>query len=241
MPPAFFAEMHYQPIRHLGTGRILYHEALLRVKGVDTESFLAEAAVDGYSNRVERTALSLVLRDLQGEYLKNCAVGVNISQKALTEDRSCWRYLQQMARIRPYYLELTEQHRADHQALLQKRLGRLRDLGVTLVMDDFGQGHAHLLDLIQGPFEFVKLDKKWNNLLGQTTDPTRAAQQRVLDGLLRGLQTFGLQIIREGVEQLHQMDAPFLQDTPGKHILFGQGYALGRPSRIPDQSIPTPP
>ncbi|MHB1666053.1 EAL domain-containing protein [Thiomonas sp.] len=225
--------MHYQPIRHLPSGRVLYSEALLRSPSQDTEAMFRQAADRGNSNRLERSALQLILADVRAGHLGTTPIGVNLSQKALVEDAGSWRALRQLARIQPFFLEITEQHTATDRALMRKRLDTLIQLGIRLVLDDFGTGHANVLYLLDTPFEFVKLDKRWIPWFRPQRSRAAEQRQRFCLGLLAGLRDLGHQIILEGLEDERESGARARE----LGIQYGQGYALGIPRRHRPDSL----
>jgi diguanylate cyclase (GGDEF)-like protein len=98
-------------------------------------------------------------------------------------------------------------------------LRRLRAMGVTIALDDFGIGYSSLTSLEQLPITRVKLDR----MLVESVDsnPRSAAIARSIIALCHGL---GLQVIAEGVERDPQLD--FLSRCGPLGV---QGYLLARP------------
>src|SRR4029077_9431578 len=98
-------------------------------------------------------------------------------------------------------------------------LRRLRALGVSIALDDFGIGYSSLTSLEQLPITRVKLDRQL--IAGVDTNPRSAAIVRSIVALCHGL---GLQVVADGVERPAQLD--FL--SRGGPISV-QGYLLARP------------
>jgi diguanylate cyclase (GGDEF)-like protein len=98
-------------------------------------------------------------------------------------------------------------------------LGKLRAMGVSIALDDFGIGYSSLTSLEQLPITRVKLDR----MLVESVDanPRSAAIARSIIALCHGL---GLQVIAEGVERGPQLD--FLSKCGPVGV---QGYLLAHP------------
>ena len=80
-------------------------------------------------------------------------------------------------------------------------LSKLRQMGVSIALDDFGIGYSSLTSLEQLPITRVKLDR----MLVESVDtsPRSAAIARSIIALCHGL---GLQVIAEGVERAPQLE-----------------------------------
>jgi diguanylate cyclase (GGDEF)-like protein len=98
-------------------------------------------------------------------------------------------------------------------------LRRLRDLGVSIALDDFGIGYSSLTSLEQLPITRVKLDRLL--VEGVDMNPRSAAIVRSIVALCHGL---GLQVIAEGVERPAQLE--FLSHCGPIGV---QGYLLAYP------------
>jgi len=98
-------------------------------------------------------------------------------------------------------------------------LRRLRALGVTIALDDFGIGYSSLTSLEQLPITRVKLDRLL--IAGVDTNGRSAAIVRSIVALCHGL---GLQVVAEGVEREAQLE--FLARCGPIGV---QGFLLGQP------------
>jgi len=98
-------------------------------------------------------------------------------------------------------------------------LRRLRELGVSIALDDFGIGYSSLTSLEQLPINRVKLDRML--VEGVDTNPRSAAIVRSIVALCHGL---GLQLVAEGVERPTQLE--FLSQCGPVGV---QGYLLAYP------------
>jgi diguanylate cyclase (GGDEF)-like protein/PAS domain S-box-containing protein len=118
------------------------------------------------------------------------------------------------------HLEVTESVlSADPEAAAQA-LTQLRDLGVCLVIDDFGTGNSSLTALQRFPFRVLKIDRSFVGGIGLRSDDEIIVTATV--ALAHGL---GLSVVAEGVETPEQ--AEFLTRGGCEEL---QGYLLGRPA-----------
>ena len=115
-------------------------------------------------------------------------------------------------------LELTETVLQTGTATIEA-LHRLRELGVSIALDDFGIGYSSLTSLEQLPINRVKLDRML--IEGVDSNPRSAAIVRSIVTLCHGL---GLQVVAEGVERPTQLE--FLTHCGPISV---QGYLLAHP------------
>jgi diguanylate cyclase (GGDEF)-like protein len=115
-------------------------------------------------------------------------------------------------------LELTETVLQTGTATIDA-LRRLRELGISIALDDFGIGYSSLTSLEQLPINRVKLDRML--IEGVDSNPRSAAIVRSIVTLCHGL---GLQVVAEGVERPTQLE--FLAHCGPMAV---QGYLLAHP------------
>ena len=115
-------------------------------------------------------------------------------------------------------LELTETVLQTGSATIEA-LRRLRELGISIALDDFGIGYSSLTSLEQLPINRVKLDRML--VEGVDSNPRSAAIVRSIVTLCHGL---GLEVVAEGVERSTQLE--FLAHCGPIAV---QGYLLAHP------------
>jgi EAL domain-containing protein (putative c-di-GMP-specific phosphodiesterase class I) len=119
-------------------------------------------------------------------------------------------------------LELTESLLADGIEVTIAKMGSLKDMGVTLSLDDFGIGYSSLSYLKRLPLDQLKIDREFvKDIL---TDANDAAIARTVIGLAQSLH---LDVIAEGVETEAQRE--FLARQGCRSY---QGYLFCRPLPI---------
>jgi len=116
-------------------------------------------------------------------------------------------------------IELTESVMLSAAPGAREEITRLDDLGVRIVVDDFGTGFSALSYLRDLPVSGIKVDRTFTAGLGRDEQSERILE--ALTGLGRGL---GVDVIVEGVETEEQRGT--LVSIGAEHA---QGYLFGRP------------
>ena len=120
--------------------------------------------------------------------------------------------------------ELTESALMVEPATVIATLGRLRDLGVELMVDDYGTGYSSLRYLQQLPVSSIKIDQSFvRRMIG---DPESAAIVRSTVELCHALR---MRAIAEGVEDELAWDA-----LSSLGCDAAQGYYVGKPLPVGD-------
>jgi EAL domain-containing protein (putative c-di-GMP-specific phosphodiesterase class I) len=199
--------IHFQPQIEPATGRIVAVEALARWEGAESATRLFERARrGGLIERLSRFAQRKALRQA-GAWtapLSHLRLSINL----LAEDLARKSYADWLlgeiadAGLSPdrITLEITESSLLADQALAARRLGRLREAGVQVAVDDFGTGYANLTYLTNLPLDALKIDRQLvTDLVGGKRD--RIVVKAMID-LARELD---LKVVVEGVETAGQL------------------------------------
>ena len=116
-------------------------------------------------------------------------------------------------------LEVTESVVMERGPNAVEMLRALKDLGVTLVMDDFGTGHSSIARLKGLPVDVLKIDRAM--VVGMDGEPENRAIASAIVGLAHAL---GLGVVAEGVETAGE-----LSELRSIGCDVGQGYYWQRP------------
>jgi diguanylate cyclase (GGDEF)-like protein/PAS domain S-box-containing protein len=119
-------------------------------------------------------------------------------------------------------LEITETAVIRDLAAAQRIFAALRDLGVRVVLDDFGAGYSSLQILKSLPFDKIKIDRSLLQDVGRSPQA-----DAIISAILRLAQTLSLATIAEGVETEEQVA---MLRYAACHEL--QGYLFGMPAPI---------
>ncbi|PJG54830.1 hypothetical protein CVM73_12060 [Bradyrhizobium forestalis] len=219
-------EVFYQPVIELGTGRVKSVEALARwhhgTKGyIPPAEFIAVAEAGGLIVELGNQVLARACRDATS-MPADVKVAVNLSalQFAGTNlvDTVTFALAQSGLPQTRLELEITESvFLADTEENL-KTLQRLKALGVSIALDDFGVGYSSLSYLTAFPFDKVKIDKSFIDRVD------RSETVAVLKSIVQLAKTLKLSIVAEGVESSEQV-----RRLQSLGIPLGQGFHFSKP------------
>jgi EAL domain-containing protein (putative c-di-GMP-specific phosphodiesterase class I) len=116
-------------------------------------------------------------------------------------------------------LEITESSLISNFERSSQAVAQLRNLGVSVVIDDFGVGYSSLTYLKELPVNGVKLDRSF--LRDLQRNPNTLPILRSIVSLAHGL---GMRVTVEGVETEDELD-----EIRKLGVDAAQGYLLGRP------------
>jgi EAL domain-containing protein (putative c-di-GMP-specific phosphodiesterase class I) len=198
--------VYYQPQAALDTGEINKVEALVRWRHPEhgllgPDRFIPLAEQTGLIRAVTRYVLDAALGQCQAwrQQGNELRVAVNVTGRELLDLSFPDEVAELLAKwqIPPGLLELeiTENTIMTDPPRSRAILGRLRELGVRLAVDDFGSGHSSLGYLKRLPIDVVKIDKSF--VQNMSADAGDAAIVRSAIDLGRSL---GLEVVAEGVE-----------------------------------------
>jgi len=116
-------------------------------------------------------------------------------------------------------IEMTETAYVDNPTQMVKILRRLKNAGLTVLMDDFGSGYSSLNMLKNIAMDILKLDMKFVQDI--ETSPKAAT---IMKSIVNMAHDLGMDVIAEGVETEPQVN--FLRDIGCRLI---QGYYYAKP------------
>jgi hypothetical protein len=116
-------------------------------------------------------------------------------------------------------LEITEHERVHDMDGLVEVARALHAVGLSLALDDFGDGRSSLRLWSQIRPDIVKIDKYFSRDISCSAD-----KLKTLQALLQIADVFGTALVAEGIE--NEADLRVIRDLG---IAYGQGYFLGRP------------
>jgi diguanylate cyclase (GGDEF)-like protein/PAS domain S-box-containing protein len=224
-------EVLYQPIVDLVTGRIKEFEALLRWRHpklglLGPNEFVDVAEETGLIIPIGQWILEESCRqtaDWQWKFELPLSISVNLSAKQLMHPRltSEVKAVLLSSGLAAEYLQLevTESTVMEHSERSLNVLSDLDALGIALSTDDFGTGYSSLSYLQRFPFERLKIDRTFINILG-TDDRSSAIVKTIL---MLG-ENLNIDVVAEGIETIEQLDA--LRQLGCTN---GQGYLFSRP------------
>lgn len=223
--------LHYQPQLDLKAGVIVGAEALLRwthpeLGEVSPAEFIPIAEDSGLILPIGEWVLQEAARQLrvwQDSELQDITVAVNLSAVQFRQASLPARVSKILAdagvpagRLE---FELTEGTTMEDPDAAVAMMGKLRDSGISLAIDDFGVGYSSLSHLKRFRLSKLKIDQSF--VRGVTVDGDDRAIVRALLTLSRSL---GLNTLAEGVASREQF--AFLRAHGCDAV---QGYFIGEP------------
>ena len=217
---------HYQPVVALDGGRLVGLEALVRWQHPSRGLVLPGEFIP----IAEQSGLVVALGDwMLGESCRQVAgwddlrVSVNVSGRQIAEGSlvgAVSRALEESG-LAPnrLQLELTETVLMDdidgHVALMRE----LKELGVSLAVDDFGKGYSSLSYLHRFPIDRIKIDRSFVGGL-----PESRTALAIVSAVVSFSRALDIEVVAEGVETQAHVDA--LRELGCE---YGQGFFFHRP------------
>lgn len=221
----------YQPVVHVGTGRTVSWEALLRWNHPERgplgpDEFLDCAERSGLILRISNIVLEEACLALT-KMTVPAPISVNLSVVFLATGRVADNVAYHLDKfgIAPALLQVIVPEAAvleQSQQVLQQ-LNALKNLGVTIFLDDFGAGHSSLVQLWQLPIHGFKVAHALASKI--STDEDAGKLLRAMFSVARELDH---SVVVKGVEEKEQAD--WISKFPE---VRAQGFFFGTPVQTP--------
>jgi diguanylate cyclase (GGDEF)-like protein len=206
--------LHYLPIVSCATGRVAGFEALVRWEHPEhglllPAEFLPEAEADGTIVPLGLWTIEHACRQMAtwqeraGATLK---LDLNLSTRQFS-DPALPAHVKRIigdTGLAPgaVWLEITETTLFHDREASELTMGRLHELGVRMVIDDFGTGASSLASLKHFPLDAIKIASTFVADLGRDRD-----SDAICSAIVELAHSLGLCAIAEGVETLEQFAA----------------------------------
>jgi diguanylate cyclase (GGDEF)-like protein len=228
-------KLHYQPIVDMNSGKTQAYEALLRLETpelghVQPSEFIPIAEDCGLISEIGDWVIQKACKDA-ARWPNNIGVAVNVSSLQLRSHRILSVVTQALADANlpasRLEIELTESALVENIEHTMKILADLKSLGVRLALDDFGTGYSSLSHLHQFNFDKIKIDRSFVQSFGE-----RRESAAVVNAVAHLARDLGISMTAEGVETAAHMAA--MREVGCDEV---QGYLLGRPQALPQESV----
>jgi EAL domain-containing protein (putative c-di-GMP-specific phosphodiesterase class I) len=224
-------QLEYQPIFDAKTGKIVTLEALSRWPGAPSgyerpDQFVLFAEDRGIIGALTDYVIERAAREWPHIRHLDATLTVNVSMRNFEEHDFAKRTL---AKLRKHAIaahclgiELTETSRMIDRKSAVATARKLEGAGVTLSIDDFGEGYAALSYLKTFRAQSLKIDRRYvTNVAKDTYDYS------IVRSVIDLAHSLGVAVVAEGIESTEALD---VIKALGCDMV--QGYALARPMPI---------
>lgn len=233
--------VYFQPIVELRDGRVIGAEALLRWRSkaygmVAPYIFIPLAEESGLILSIGRWVLKESCRQLAlkiaSGWPRDFIIHINVSARQLMQTDFYDVIVESLREndLSPCNLaiELTESILVEKGTIIGEQIARIRALGLSVAIDDFGSGFSSLSYLYRLQFDCLKIDRDFvcGVLESARSEAIVSAVVRLTDGL-------SVPLVAEGIET--EEAAAKLYHLGCKR---GQGYYFGRPIPLDEWENP---
>lgn len=221
---------HYQPIYQINDYKIMGYEGLLRSNEYSNPEVVFDLA------RKEKQLYELDSRSIHKAALTYSSAGYSIKEGKLFLNVLPSTILnpsfpsfvktimtEKLLSSQQIIFEITEQEATDYESIKNIAMS-LKELGVSIAIDDFGNGFLDMQKVIEIEPEYIKLDRYFSQELSQSIK-----KQDVIKFLLEYCQKFNVHLILEGLETSDDIEV-----SRSIGVNYGQGFGLGKPSSLID-------
>ncbi|WP_339488911.1 EAL domain-containing protein [Pseudomonas sp. EL_65y_Pfl2_R95] len=220
-------QLHYQPKLSLDTDQVVGFEALLRIideNGTLKGPYFVDAFQRaGYSHIIDRFVIDTVAEDIANWELEGFTpkVSINLDPNNMTDPQLLSTLIDRLGSYGPRIeIELLESAFMLELSRIEGCMSKLKTLGFSFLLDDFGTGFSSLSLLSRVSVDGIKLDR---SILENANEHKGRILYRQTCYLCRSL---GFSLIAEGVETPEQ--AEFVK-AAGVQYVQGWLYAKALP------------
>ena len=226
--------LEYQPVVAIDSDDVFFVEALLRWNSpslgrVNPNDFIPLAESSGEIQRIGdwviRSAFEQHVAWQDDALTRDLSISVNVSINQLEDDDFVVRLLStasEFSSVDPSKLIIEVTESSASGSVVMERLAELRAAGYRVAIDDFGSGYSNLAQLIQTPFDILKIDRQLIASL-EESDASGVTSIDVLAAIGAIARAQGAPVVCEGVEEQHQL-APLIS-AEISHI---QGWLISK-------------
>lgn len=226
--------LHYQPIVHLRTNKILAAEALLRWEHpkwglIYPNDFIALSEETGCIIDMSKWVLREVFKNYRHwkNALPDLEISVNFSgvqfqEPDLVEDIE--KIIDEF-KLDPSFLiiEITENVWLKDSERIKSHISKLRSLGIKVAMDDYGRGFSSLYYLSCLNIDILKIDRCFIKNISNDANGV------IIKNTINMAKELKIKLVAEGIEEREQLTT--LQES---NCYAGQGYIYSKPMDATD-------
>jgi EAL domain-containing protein (putative c-di-GMP-specific phosphodiesterase class I) len=219
---------HYQPIYQINDHEIMGYEGLLRSSEYSNPELVFDLA------RKEKQLYELDSRSIHKAALTYSSSGYSIKEGILFLNVLPSTILnpnfpsfvktimnEKLLSSQQIVFEITEQEATDFESI-KNIINFLRKFGLSIAIDDFGNGFLDVQKIIEIEPEYIKLDRYFSQELSRSVK-----KQDVIKFLLEYCQKFNIDLILEGLETTDDIEVSKMIG-----VNYGQGFGLDKPGPL---------
>ncbi len=225
--------LFYQPILDIEKNKISHYECLIRMRNEDgglimPDEFISIAEELGIINKIDRWVIKAAINKhielkQQGKHYK---MSINLSGLSF----NCTSIFETIAEqlnndeVSPEQImfEITETSAVSNFLAAQSLIQKIKNLGCTLALDDFGVGFSSFYYLKHLPVDYVKIDGVFIRQVDKNNE-----DKIFVKALTEVSQALGKKVIAEFVE-----NETILEILKDFGIEYAQGYFIGKPELL---------
>ena len=224
-------ELHFQPVFRAFDQKLLGFEALLRMRDpagglISPGDFIPLAEELGLIEEIGAWVLREAVKTASG-WPEHLFIAVNISIAQFRSGRLPFEIQDALESHaldpRRLELEVTESLLIEDKDAIWSQLGRIKALGASVAIDDFGAGNTSIGYMWKFGFDKIKLDRSFLDAHESDVE----GYKRLLRAIIALSKTMGLTILAEGVELEEQLEV-----NAELGVDQVQGFLLGRPAPV---------
>lgn len=226
-------DVWYQPIHIMKSNRLCSAEALIRWKtnkgeNIGPNVFLPIIRRLRLMNQLDYYVLEKACqtaKQLQEEEQCYYPVSVNLSMQSVRDPHLVAKVeeILKQTKLDPEYLilELTEQESIVNLVKIKNTFLALKGLGVSIALDDFGDGYSNFDCLIELPIDIIKIDKGITDKLCKSS-----RNVKIVKAICELADSLTMTTVIEGIEEEQQLNQ--LQSMALDNVMI-QGFLYSKP------------
>ena len=216
---------YYQPVMNIKENKVLYYEALARLKYKDEilPPLPYISLIKGTRAYANFTKLVIKFNIEVLKKYKDLKIGINLSSSDFLNDEilKALRDLDDEF-VKRIYLEITDAEDIKNYEPFKRNIDGLIEKGYNLVLDDFGKGNTDFVLLTEINVRFIKID----GLIVRNIDKSEEYYK-----IFKHIAKFSKEIGKEPIAEFIENE-DILQKVLETDVKYGQGFYFGRPLPI---------
>ena len=205
--------LHYQPKFDINTGEVVGAEALLRwhndkLGEVSPSSFIPVAECSSLIFDIDEWVLHAACKQInawQKAGMRMVPVAMNVSAKQAARVDLIGKVHEVIEDFSLPHgvleLEITETSAIANMSVVAENIRTLKEIGVTVALDDFGAGHSSLSLLRYCDIDTLKIDRAFVEELSQPEG------KPIFKAVISLAKVLNVATVAEGIEQQHELEA----------------------------------